>query len=69
MNSVSSAVGSKLLRTSLFPSPTRFAAVKPAPISSMKRAFGHRPGICRVKMVPRVAGMIHHDLDCHCVLL
>jgi len=67
MNSVSSAVGSKLLTTSLFPSPNRLAAVKPAPISGL--GLGHRTGVCRVKMVPRVAGMIHHDLDCHRALL
>src|SRR5450631_4490573 len=38
MNSVSSAVGSKLLRISLFPSLNRLAAVKPAPVSILKRA-------------------------------
>jgi hypothetical protein len=37
MNRVSSAVGSKLLTTSLLPSSSRLAAVKPEPVSSLKR--------------------------------
>jgi len=25
----------------------------------------HGAGVARIKLVPRVAGMIHHDLPCH----
>jgi hypothetical protein len=37
MNSVSSAVGSKVFTTSLLPSSIRLAAVKPEPVSFLKR--------------------------------
>jgi hypothetical protein len=37
MKSVSSAVGSKLLSTSLLPLSSLFAAVKPVPVNPLKR--------------------------------
>ena len=67
MNRVSSAVGSKLLTTSLLPSSSRLAAVKPEPVSSLKRlsASATAPDVGRIELVPRVAGVVHHDLRCH----
>jgi hypothetical protein len=70
MKSVSSAVGSKLLRTSLLPSPSRFAAVKPAPVSILSAP----PPPPRPRRRPDrtgawIAGVVHNDLRCHCVLL
>jgi hypothetical protein len=66
MNSVSSAVGSKVFTTSLLPPSILLAAVKPEPVSSLKRlsASATAPGSAGL-LVPRIAGMIHHDLDCH----
>jgi hypothetical protein len=31
--------------------------------------FSHRAGVGRIELVPRVAGMIHHDLRCHRISL
>jgi hypothetical protein len=78
INSVSSAVGSKLLMTSLLPSPSRFAAVKPAPVSFFVAAglffawpalhetllgLRHSRGVGRIELMPRIARVIHDDLD------
>jgi len=68
MNSVSSAVASKVFRTSLFlPSPSRLAAVKAGAGQFLEtpRGFSHGAGVGRIEHVPPVAGVIHHDLRCH----
>jgi hypothetical protein len=48
--------------------PEDRALVTRQPLRDHEARLGlrHRPAVCRVELVPR---MIHHDLDCHWVLL
>ena len=71
MNSVSSAAGSNFPTTLLCPGPVRSAAVKPAPVSALKRASASAAAAASAgsNWCLCIPGLIHYDLRCHPVLL
>jgi hypothetical protein len=56
--------------TTASPDAVRTAAVKPAPVNSLKRssAFKSAVRVLRIGIVPGIAGAIHHDLCGHRIL-
>ena len=56
--------------TTASPDAVRTAAVKPAPVNSLKRSSAFKSvRVLRIKIVPSIAGAIHHDLCGHRIIL
>jgi hypothetical protein len=70
MNSVSSAWVKALQERALsLAQPLRRGKAGAGQLDEACLGLGHRPAVCRVELMPRVACVIHHDLDCHGLLL
>src|SRR6266480_4055155 len=68
-NSVSSALGSNVRFTTASPDAVRTAAVKPAcQLPEALLGLQERVRVLRIKIVPSIAGAIHHDLCGHRIL-